>query len=371
MKSSMKKIFVCVLALASSSALASTKVVSANLAGGADVGGGMGVVCRDSRGAIQSVELLDLWESRVVFGRTIVPLTSSVANRVHAAVDVLKDSLDGLGFCVDAQGVDPRGPDSCEKRGFSRGSAPLKQMLDRIADSFLASAENAPNIRRLRGVRLEKTNDAYEVVVPQDCEVDQLIRYNRLETGDFVLVDQDLVDHLDLTNLAALYTHEALYTHLRFFYEATSIRVRRAIGYVFAGGTFLAWGSELPAKHYRCGDAMAQVYLYERPDAAGKIATYFEVERIWPFRTLGWSKDLYAIPGTIEEAFHRPDEVIAVQGLGDVTGFDYSANLIIGGKTSNGLPKIAVMLNATPDPMPPTKAWRTIDCVSEVVPSIH
>ena len=184
-------------------------------------GGGKGVVCRDDLGSIQSVELLDLWEARTLFGQVLVPSTGSLQGDVDRAVAGLKFSY----YFNGSGGFDEHGP--------FQGQEYVEAYLRLEASHFL---QPYADLLRLRGIILTLTDDSYELAKPANCAIEQLVNY--LPTGR-ILLNQDLFDKMDMTSQAALITHEAYYAFLREMAgESTSIRARRAVGYVFGGEIF-------------------------------------------------------------------------------------------------------------------------------------
>ena len=62
-------------------------------AGANGSGGGMGVVCKNTDGSVKSVELLDLWEARVIYSRTLEISSASVADQVEQNLKNFKNSI--------------------------------------------------------------------------------------------------------------------------------------------------------------------------------------------------------------------------------------------------------------------------------------
>src|SRR5687767_7417810 len=54
-------------------------------------GGGKAVVCRNGANEIRSIELLDLWEARTLFGRTIQESAAPVEEQVDLLIQRLKN----------------------------------------------------------------------------------------------------------------------------------------------------------------------------------------------------------------------------------------------------------------------------------------
>jgi len=203
-------------------------------AGVVNGGGGKGVVCRNAQQEVVSVEVLDLWEGRTLRGQTPIAATDLPA-AVDAALQNLSKSVNMLIFGKDCK------HEEC-----------LLRDMRESASTFLSGGEG---IVRLRGVKLEATGDSFELVSPQHCQVEQIVNY---QPGDApALINQDLFEKMDATNQAALVAHEAYYQLLRKYSgEATSIRTRRAVSFVFSGGIFApsshSGDGEKRATHVEC-----------------------------------------------------------------------------------------------------------------------
>jgi hypothetical protein len=124
-------------------------------------------------------------------------------------------------------------------------------------------------------VNHQRVKHLRELLRPEDCGIEQIVNYQPV--GAPILLNQDLFEKMDLTNQAALIAHEAYYELLRRFAgETTSIRVRRAIGYVFSGHAFEYVPSKLPQLHPKepmiacsapgVAGAMAGTYIAISPD---------------------------------------------------------------------------------------------------------
>lgn len=217
----------------------------ARLGNGAS-GGGKGVVCRDNREKVKSVELLDLWEARTLWGRKISPSKESVASQVKSAVARLKHAVALMpNFTVG---------------GLSEPEN-LENTLSTVAELL---GKPSPAVIRLRKSKLTLTDDSYEDAQPSDCSVEQIVTFQDAPELNRVLVNQDLLDKMDATNLAALYLHEGLYRYLRqelggqivpLERDKDSRRVRRAIGFVFSGGSFPALNATIEKNPIYCRSA--------------------------------------------------------------------------------------------------------------------
>ncbi len=202
-------------------------VTSISYAGGMEGGGAKGVVCRDIKGAIKSAELLDLWEARVIYKREVKHPEESLSEQVSQAIEALKYSIDSGSMTFNGKYYSP--------------SEYVAYSLRATADLFL---NQGPSVERLHSVVLADVPDSFEAAMPQDCKIEQIINFMDSSTHPLILVNQDIVDKMDITNQAALIAHEAYYALLRSYsHETNSIRTRRAIGFVFAGNNFISIGS--------------------------------------------------------------------------------------------------------------------------------
>lgn len=187
-------------------------------AGGTSGGGGKGVVCIDSAGQ-ETVELLDIWEARTLFGQA--PAAFPPGTTLQTAVEIL---IDRLKFVI---------PTAVVPNVWCNQGNCFKEYLLKEAAKFLSPNSS---VIRLNGVELEETDDSFELAKPKLCDVRQLVNYQDYQ---HIYLDEDRFQKMDLLNQAALITHEALYSKLRSWYEETnSIRTRRAVGYVSTGLSF-------------------------------------------------------------------------------------------------------------------------------------
>lgn len=248
-------------------------------------GGGKGVVCLDSQNQIKSVELLDLWEARVLYGYK-VSMSSEGINVADGVEQTLKKLADShpINGCNDQ-------PDCV--LGFLRERAGL----------FLT-----PNnkVKRLQGVSLTLTDDSYESARPSGCEIRQIVNYKSMNE---ILVDQDLYVRLDTINQIALISHEAYYATLRLYgTESNSIRTRRAIGYVLGGNEFIRNFPEIPSDHVFCyqegvpyAPTFISLYWQKNSDGSGKL--FFSPQVSNATRFIGLTKRLFDFGGPDLETY--------------------------------------------------------------------
>ncbi|WP_413578538.1 hypothetical protein ACLVWU_08370 [Bdellovibrio sp. HCB290] len=208
--------------------------------GGSDVGGGKGVVCRNPDQSIKSVEVLDLWEARVLYGLEIQKPSSNTEDISESIEDYAEKIADVLN--IPQQG---------------NSAIPFKLYLNTIAQTIVN--EGNSSIQRLHGVNLTLTPDSYEAAFPAGCGVEQIVRYKEwiLPGGQGIAaeaqINQDLFEKLDITNRIALALHEGLYNNLRTFsLENSSVRTRRAVGYLLSGRSFTPLAQLLLRPHITC-----------------------------------------------------------------------------------------------------------------------
>ena len=160
-------------------------------------GGGNAVVCRAKDGKIKSAELLDLFEARILYRRTVVYSKDHRDLQATRNVQPLYDAND-LGF----------------------------MSLTSNLETVLRIAHVLPN-----GVALQPINDTFSPVLPKNCKIEQLAAY---QINNELYIDGEIWAHLDMTNQAALYAHEAIYKTLRDYGATNSIRARKLVGLLFS-----------------------------------------------------------------------------------------------------------------------------------------
>lgn len=169
-------------------------------AGGETGNGGVGVVCRNNAGKILSAELLDIFEGRSQY-RLQYP-----ANSLDLDTQIELVQLKMLANQPFLQ-------------GFQSELSKVRANL-----IFLPS-----------GVGLEPTNDAFPVINKKGCRFEQVANY---ATDGKIYVDQEIYDHFDHINQAALYVHEATYALARANVgDISSVRSRRLTSQVLAKNT--------------------------------------------------------------------------------------------------------------------------------------
>lgn len=197
---------------------ASFFIFSVSLAGTMNGGGGKGLVCNNPDNNSYTVEILDFWEAQVLYNRKIKFSDEPLELQVMAGLERLQN-LTAVNLPYGPQDNDPVFRETEFRRTLLKNA---RELLD----------PGAPRVKRLRDVNLTLTPDSFEEVTPAKCTVTQLVTYKD-HVG--ILWDADRIDKLTATSKAGLILHEALYAYLRSYgYEPDSVRVRRAIGYIFS-----------------------------------------------------------------------------------------------------------------------------------------
>lgn len=144
------------------------------LASGEKGNGGYSVVCRDSEGTILSAEILDIYEGKVLYKRKYPDSSYSVDTLLTVAKHKMK-----------------------EHTSFA---AKLEKEIQLVNSNVIFIPE---------GNILVPTGDALPVIKRIGCQFEQLANYT--DEGE-LLVSQEIYDHLDNVNKAALILHEAIYS---------------------------------------------------------------------------------------------------------------------------------------------------------------
>lgn len=263
-------------------------------------GGGVVVVCKDGD-KIQSVELLDLWEAKQGLNPylkyTPIYTNSSVADQVTAGIARLKSAFV----------VSPIQPPNLPSDVY------LADLLEDVTNAFLLNNNVQPGffspvLDQLTGAgQLPLTDDIWEVWTPAPpCDMEQAITYD--DAGEIAYMDMDLVNLLNNTDKAALFLHEALYKSLRTYSaEASSIRVRRSIGYAMSGNSFTSIASHIPTVRIECTSASGQtkVYIYDvGPFGTDQHFFGLTAEEVAGVRVIGYSTPTNPQPAATLQEFY-------------------------------------------------------------------
>lgn len=212
------------------------------MAGVTNGGGGKAVVCRAQNGKIYWAELLDLYESRELFGLNLINQSLPVNTIVDGIKLKLKSSLD-------------------------QADIHLFPLIDRVNNIFRLISKN--NV-------IKPIDDAAEVALLKDCALEQLANY---VDDDLLIVSQEIWDNLDNTNKAALIIHEAIYRQERYYGATDSRRARKIVGHLFADYLFTPVKQDLPINSELCiaskdenfGSVYTQFYRYPTANGASKL----------------------------------------------------------------------------------------------------
>ena len=184
--------FLALMLLASTSSFAFTR-----MSGGTDGGGGRGVVCftDSTQEVIESVEVLDLYEGRMLEGYKI-PERSGEYETIYK--DVVRQKAADYG----------------------------------IKEALLSANELVEGFKFLpKGVRLNKVDDSSEIFIPSNCSIEQLVNF---QGKSRIFVVSDFWNRLSETSKAALLMHEWIWAGEREFGTKTSVRARRTVARFFA-----------------------------------------------------------------------------------------------------------------------------------------
>lgn len=165
--------------------------------GGVDGGGGKSVLCRNSKGQITSAQTLDLFEAKNVYNLKLTRYKESVED-ISAKIQNKLSRAMGEG---------------------AYNFAPFYNRVNKIMKFVPPS------------VVIKPIDDAAEVVLPKQCQLEQLAHYM---DDDTLVVSQEIWSHLDNTEKAALISHEALYRVERDFGAKDSRRARKTVAYLFS-----------------------------------------------------------------------------------------------------------------------------------------
>lgn len=188
-----------------------------DLDGADSSGGGVAVVCRNSDDTIKSVELLDLYEGRIVYNLKIVKQGND-----------FQENLDAITLKLDTVFGD-----------LKLKKAPSKNIGKAIKDMNLLQGD----------VSLAPVNDANVIVIPNNCDLEQIAHY---KNNSILLINSNLWNMMDDLNKAALIAHEAVYLYQRELGDKTSQYSRKVVAHLFSDYPFESLVSGVPAKANDC-----------------------------------------------------------------------------------------------------------------------
>ena len=206
---------------------------------GQDRGGGKGVVCRDSQNNVLTAELLDLWEAQNLRGKKIISSSGNMNTDMELALNRAK-------YIFSEE--DQRVYDS-----LKFASVNIMNCTDKNKPCTFK------NVVRVTGVDLPISNDSLEgnLSLPLGCKVEQVIGFEHSYSPIWTL-NMDLVEKMDTINLVSLSLHEGVYGLLDTYgNEQNSERVRRVIGHVMSGGSFLRLADQIKKPYIQCKNSEA------------------------------------------------------------------------------------------------------------------
>lgn len=166
-------------------------------------GGGKGVLC--NKNGKTTVELLDLYEARTLFGLEIAPFAETGIAAQHKLADLLSSQQWGTGIDLD------------------------DQSRDWMRSYFVEFFKKTKFIESDK--KLKPTHDSLDALLETGCESVQIATFYD-ET--ILLIDKGLWDKMDSTNQAALLAHEFLYLYERRLGNTNSVRTRKYVGQLFS-----------------------------------------------------------------------------------------------------------------------------------------
>jgi hypothetical protein len=169
-------------------------------AGVTNGGGGKAVVCRDQDRKIITAQMLDLFEAENQYELTLLPSASS-----------LDEALDQVGLRLEGLSGHRR-----EMLSMSRND--LRAIQKKF--KFLAP-----------GIGLQPIDDSMDLLRPENCEIEQLAFFKE---SNIILVNQDIWNHLNPQNQAALVVHETIYQQHRRNGAKDSRDSRKIVGHLFS-----------------------------------------------------------------------------------------------------------------------------------------
>lgn len=166
------------------------------MSGGTDGGGGRGVVCYSDvqQQTIQSVELLDFYEGRILEGYSIPELSGDYKAIYNT---VIKKS----------------------------SSVQIERMLSN-ASTLISGFKFLPT-----GIRLNRIEDSSEIFIPLNCSIEQVVNF---QGPSRIFIVKDFWDRLSETSKAGLLMHELIWFVERSSGFKTSTRARRTVARYFA-----------------------------------------------------------------------------------------------------------------------------------------
>ncbi len=165
-------------------------------------GGGKGVLCKN--GTNTSLEVLDLYEAKVLYGLNIKHKPQTQADAIDLAVELYTKH-----FIQPSMNYDE-----------------FKMINRSLFEDFLSNIKFISVNKKLKLI-----NDSFEPIVEENCEMVQVAAYYD-ET--VLIVDQNYWNQMDWMNKIGLISHEIIYYSNRKLGEKNSISSRRLVGALFS-----------------------------------------------------------------------------------------------------------------------------------------
>jgi hypothetical protein len=231
------------------------------VAGNGSGGGGFTITCRNTRGQIETTELLDLYEARTVYHHALI---ASSGEREQDYLAALKNTFTLQGF----------------PNAYIEGIA--KEMFRSFFD--IVRFTNP-------GEKLLKMNDLGETPpLPNGCRYEQVAAFGGGETPSWPnlkwgIIDSEIWNALGSQSQAALVFHELDSAGFRFLAEKTSQNARIEVGLSFSKG-ILPVGADLPLENQYCETLDSDTNTFE-PDSVSTFYA-FPSQNLRPARALAF-----------------------------------------------------------------------------------
>ena len=179
-------------------------------------GGGKGVLCQ--KNGQKTLETLDLYEAKALYGLTPIEAGKTETEAIHTFSDLYMDHL--------------QNPDSI----------PKKENENIFEKKFLN--EWMKKIKFIeKGRKLKLVNDSLEALIEEGCEMVQVAIYY---DESIVLIDKEYWNLMNPTNRIALLGHEIIYQMERKFGATSSVTSRKLIGRLFSKQGIRSRGDGIP-----------------------------------------------------------------------------------------------------------------------------
>jgi hypothetical protein len=199
---------------------------------------------------LRSVELLDLFEARALYGLDPSPERNSVDDYLNDVEKKMRGIYEGAWF---------------------------------TASPFFLITEARSRMRLLpSGTELVNLDDAEEIALPTGCKTEQLAVYRE---NALLLINRDLWEALDTRNRAALFVHEGIYRLDRATEAKNSIYARKVTGHLFAEFHFEPIMMGIPKDAQQCVISSKKrpellvphynFYLFETPGKRHSVTLQF------------------------------------------------------------------------------------------------